>query len=68
MELLREKLDLAELVFDKYMYTHREEHKDDYSVWKTFGVPFVYSSARASRLARMLPIVTVAQARELWGS
>jgi len=62
----REEWELAELVFDKYVYAHREEHKDDYSVWKTFWVPFVYSSARASRLARMLPIVTVAQARELW--
>jgi len=68
VESLRERLDLAEMVFDRYMYTHREEHKDDYSLWKIFGIPFVYSSAVAARKATNFPIVTVDQAKELWGS
>lgn len=66
VELLRERLDIAEEFFDKYMYTHREEHKDDYSIFKTFGIPFIYSSAVAARKAKKFPIVTVAQARALW--
>lgn len=68
VELLRKRLDLAEEIFDKYMYTHREEHKDDYSLLKTFAIPFIYSSAVAARKAKNFPIVTVAQARALWGS
>jgi hypothetical protein len=32
VELLRERLNTAEEMFDKYMFRHREEHKDDYSL------------------------------------
>jgi hypothetical protein len=67
VELLRERLDLAGEIFDRYMYSHREEHKDDYSPLKTFGIPFIYSSAVAARKARNFPIVTIAEARALWG-
>ena len=40
----------------------------DYSIFKTFAIPFIYSSTVAARKAKNFPIVTVAQARALWGS
>lgn len=59
-------MDHAGLSCDQYMYTHREEDKDDCSIFKTFGIPLIYSSAVAARKAKKFPIVvTVAQAQAL---